>query len=153
MLCLTKRCMPKPLKSFGSTGTHSQKSFLGWVHFTLCTLLNIIGKRFQDAGLRDLCIESGVIAEGSVEKLLLGKQYNRAVRFHKLFYEALQRLAWIGFVEFQDNDESTDLQSLVNTFSLEICQKTFTPLAVRYSYYWLSVLKHTKIVCASMESL
>ena len=44
---------------------------MGTFH-TLCTLLNIIGKRFQGVGLRDLCIESGVIAEGSVEKLLLG---------------------------------------------------------------------------------
>ena len=26
---------------------------------TVCTMLTIIGKRFQDAGLRDLCIESG----------------------------------------------------------------------------------------------
>ena len=54
------------------------------------------------------------------------KQYNHAVRIHKLLYEALQRLDWIRFVEFQDNDESADLQSLINTFSLEICQKTFT---------------------------
>ena len=32
------------------------------VFHTVCTLLSIIGKRFQDAGLRDVCIESGVIA-------------------------------------------------------------------------------------------
>ena len=123
---------------------------MGTFH-TLCTLLNIIGKRFQDAGLRDLCIESGVNAEGSVEKLLLGKQYNRAVRFHKLLYEALQRLAWIGFVEFQDKDESADLQCLVNTFSLEICQKTFTEtlsspvfllLAEHFEAYKDSLLQH-----------
>ena len=38
---------------------------LGVFH-TICTLLAIIGKRFQDAGLRDLCIQSGMIAEGSV---------------------------------------------------------------------------------------
>ena len=30
---------------------------------TIITLLAIIGKRFQDAGLRDTCIESGIIAE------------------------------------------------------------------------------------------
>ena len=118
---------------------------------TLCTLLNIIGKQFQGAGLRDLCIESDVIADGSIEKLLLGKQYNRAVRFHKLLYEVLQRLAWIGFIEFQDNDESSDLQSLVNTFSLEICQKTFTEtlsspvfllLAERFEAYKDSLRQH-----------
>ena len=64
---------------------------------TICTLLSILGKRFQDAGLRDICIESGVVAEGSVSGVLDGRRYNRAVRFHKLMYEALQRLAWKGF--------------------------------------------------------
>ena len=29
---------------------------------TICNLLSTIGKRFQDAGLRDLCVEAGVIA-------------------------------------------------------------------------------------------
>jgi len=65
---------------------------LGTFH-TLCTLISIIGKRFQDAGLRDLCIESGVVAEGSVSALMGGRSYNRAVRFHKLFYEAFRRVA------------------------------------------------------------
>ena len=36
---------------------------LGVFH-TICTLLAIVGKRFQNAGLRDLCIASGVIADG-----------------------------------------------------------------------------------------
>ena len=67
------------------------------VFHTVCTLLSVIGKRFQDAGLRDICIESGVIAEGSVTGVLEGRKYNRAVRFHKLMYEALQRLIWKGF--------------------------------------------------------
>ena len=64
---------------------------------TVCTLLSIIGKRFQDAGLRDIGIESRVIAEGSVTGVLEGRKYSRAVRFHKLMYEALQRLIWKGF--------------------------------------------------------
>ena len=36
--------------------------WLGTFH-TICNVLSTIGKRFQDAGLRDLCIESGIIAE------------------------------------------------------------------------------------------
>ena len=35
------------------------------VFHTACTLLSIFGKRFQDAGLRDFCVESGAIVEGS----------------------------------------------------------------------------------------
>ena len=59
---------------------------------SICNLLSTIGKLFGDAGLRDLAVESGVIAEGSINKILDGKQYNRAVRLHKLTYEALMRL-------------------------------------------------------------
>lgn len=51
---------------------------LGVFH-TICTLLAIIGKRFQDAGLRDLCIQSGMITEGSVAGVMDGRKYNRAV--------------------------------------------------------------------------
>ena len=35
-------------------------------------LLSIIGKRFQDAGLRYVCTESGIIAEGLVSDVLKG---------------------------------------------------------------------------------
>ena len=45
---------------------------MGVLH-TACTLLSITGKRFQDAGLRDLCVETGVIAEGSVAGVLDGR--------------------------------------------------------------------------------
>ena len=54
------------------------------VFHTICTFLGIIGKRSQYAGLKDICIESGVITEGSVCGVLEGRRYNRAVRFHKL---------------------------------------------------------------------
>ena len=59
--------------------------------------MSIIGKRFEDAGLKDLCIESGVIAEESIQNVLTGKMYNRGVRVHKYIYEALMRLAWKQF--------------------------------------------------------
>ena len=37
------------------------------VFHTICNFLGIIGKRFLDTGLRDLAVESEVIAEGSVD--------------------------------------------------------------------------------------
>ena len=64
---------------------------------TICTFLAVIGKRFQDAGLRDVCMESGVIADGSAAGVLEGRSYNRAIRFHKIMFEALNRLVWNGF--------------------------------------------------------
>eukprot|EP00058_Branchiostoma_floridae_P000977 XP_002586465.1 hypothetical protein BRAFLDRAFT_106667 [Branchiostoma floridae] len=85
---------------------------------TSCTLLAIIGKRFQDAGLRDLAIESGVVAEGSVSGVMDGRKYNRAVRFHKLVYEALLRLVWSGFLSWMrqnHNEDLTDLEEATET--------------------------------------
>ena len=58
----------------------------------LMMLLGIIGTRFGDAGLRKLAVQSEVVAEGSIDKVLIEKQYNRAVRLHKLTHEALMRL-------------------------------------------------------------
>uniref|UniRef100_H3B9B4 Uncharacterized protein n=1 Tax=Latimeria chalumnae TaxID=7897 RepID=H3B9B4_LATCH len=67
------------------------------VFHTICNLLSIIGKRYGDAGLRDLAVESGVIAEGSITSVLEGRKYNRGVCLHKLVYEALPRIACKGF--------------------------------------------------------
>lgn len=64
---------------------------------TICNLMSVIGKRFKDAGLKGLCTESGVIAEGSIQNILTGKMYNRGVRVHKCIHEALMRLAWKQF--------------------------------------------------------
>ena len=72
---------------------------LGVFH-TICTLLAVIGKRLKDAGLQDLCVEAGIVAEGSCSGVMEGRRYNRAVRTHKFIYEALMRLAWKGFVSW-----------------------------------------------------
>ena len=64
------------------------------VFHTICTMLAVSGKRFGDAGLRDISVESGVIADGSIAGVLGGKKYKRAIRLHKVVYEALLRLAW-----------------------------------------------------------
>ena len=54
--------------------------------------MNVISKRFKDAGLRDVLIESGPIAERSTDSALMGKMYNCGVRFYKLMHEALYHL-------------------------------------------------------------
>ena len=67
------------------------------VFHTACTMLSIIGEPFQNAGFRDLCIESGELTEGSPAGVIEGCRYNRGVRLHKLVYEALTRLVLQGF--------------------------------------------------------
>ena len=80
---------------------------LGTFH-TICTLLSLIGQRFQDAGLKDLFIEAEVIAEGSVSSVLEGKSYNRAVRTHKLAYEAFMGVALQGFQDWLEDSYPED---------------------------------------------
>ena len=76
------------------------------VFHTICNVLGIIGKRFLGAGLLDLAVESNVIAEGPVDRVLNGQQYNRGLRFHKLVYEALQRIAWKGFLDWFEKNRT-----------------------------------------------
>ena len=86
---------------------------LGMFH-TICNFQGIIGKRFRDAGLRDLAVESEVIAEGSVDSVLDGHQYNRGIRLHMLVYESLQRLAWKRFPDWIEKTQPAEQRSLLD---------------------------------------
>ena len=59
--------------------------------------LAVIGKRFADAGLRDIVVESGVAGPSSVLSTMSGKHYNRGVRTHQIVVEAFFRLLWKKF--------------------------------------------------------
>ena len=83
---------------------------MGGFHL-LMMLLGIIGNRFGDAGLIELAVESDVVAAGSIEKVLSGKNYNRAVRMHKIFYEAMMRLLINAFESSMSEDQKVILDS------------------------------------------
>ena len=96
---------------------------MGTFH-TICNALSILGKQFQDAGLNDICIEAGIVAEGSVSGVLNGKHYNRAVRTHKYIYEALMRLAWGEFtvwVEANFQESSAMIKAVLDKVSSIAC--------------------------------
>ena len=101
---------------------------------TICNLLSTIGKRFQDAGLRDVCVESGVIAEGSITAVMEGRKYKRAVRLHKIVYEAMMRLAWKGFLPWIQVNHGVEARHLeeairsISNFHDEVSQASFTEL-------------------------
>ena len=72
---------------------------------------------------QDICYrtnESNVIAEGSSDKVLSGKHYNRSVRFHKLMFEACVRLIWESFLEWNTDSGSSEVinQATENISSL-----------------------------------
>ncbi|KAL8611826.1 hypothetical protein ACOMHN_041288 [Nucella lapillus] len=97
-------------------------------------VLAIVGKRFQDAGLSDLCIESGLLAKGSVAGVFDGRVYKRGVRVHKSILEALICMIWQCFIPWlKDNyhDKLTDvneLEDLVENFHDDVQQATIESL-------------------------
>ena len=46
--------------------------------------------------------------------MLDGRKYNRAIRLHKLMYEALMRLAWAGFEAWLGGNEKDNLTQALN---------------------------------------
>ena len=79
--------------------------------YLLMMLLGIIGHHFGDAGLAKLAVESDDVAGGSIEKILSGKNYNRAIRMHKILYETLIRLLINAF----ESSLSEDQRNLVKS--------------------------------------
>ena len=67
--------------------------------------LGVMGIRYGDAGLGDIAVQSDIIAEGSITKVLQGKHYNRAVHTHKIVYEALSRLLYRRFMEWMSEEK------------------------------------------------
>ena len=89
---------------------------LGGFHL-LMMFLGVMGTRFGDAGFRDLIVQSEVIAEGSVQKVIECKHYNCAVHAHKITYEALCRLIYSRFMDWmnQENESTvTDVNRLLD---------------------------------------
>ena len=77
---------------------------LGVFH-TLCSAFGTIGKRMNGSGITEVILESGICASGSVNKVMSGKHYNRALRVHKLVLEALERL----LLEFFEKSSETEI--------------------------------------------
>ena len=103
------------------------------VFHTICTMLAVIGKRFGDAGLRDLSVESGVITDGSIAGVLDGKKYNRAIRLHTLVYEALLRLAWSGFEAWLGDGDKNELAETLIHFTENISGETWLEFQLVHS--------------------
>ena len=62
--------------------------FEGGMHF-LMSVLSGIGSLYGDAGLQNLLCDSDVYATGSVQQIISGKDFDRAVMAYKLVEETL----------------------------------------------------------------
>jgi len=81
---------------------------MGGFHIIM-NFASVIGARFGIACLRDVMIESGIVAASLVDAVLNCKHYNRCIRSLKLVYEAMPRMKVLAFVAWLEKDSSRDI--------------------------------------------
>ncbi|GFO43346.1 hypothetical protein PoB_006985100 [Plakobranchus ocellatus] len=74
----------------------------------------------EGSGFEEIILESGICANGSLQGVMSGKHYNRALRIHATLVEALDRLLWSEFsMKFNVTDK---LKSIANEMKIHgIC--------------------------------
>ena len=77
------------------------------------SFLSVFSKRFRDAGLLDIIVESMLVANGSVNAVLEGRHYNRAMMTHKVVSEALERLRFRSFLTSVSDNEKEEIESIL----------------------------------------
>ena len=125
---------------------------LGGFH-TMSIFIAVIGKRFADAGLRDIVIEANLLGESSVDQMIKGKHYNNAMRILK--YEAVKRHMIDSFEQWKsdqtDQIDEISYEDLVNSPELN----SFLSSPTRKSLETLSQ-SHNEVadeICAYEDSL
>ena len=86
---------------------------LGAFHI-ICCFLGAVGRMMIGSGFEEIVIESGICSSGSIDQVLSGKHYNRALRVHQLMAIALDKLLLQEFVErtCYDTSQLQELQLL-----------------------------------------
>lgn len=78
---------------------------LGAFHI-MCSYMGALGKMMCGSGLEEIIIEAGVCASGSIDRVMSGKHYNRAMRVHQLMLDAAERLLLQSFIASQPDTNS-----------------------------------------------
>ena len=71
----------------------------------VCAYLKMVGKKMDGSGLSDILLETGLIASGSLQGVISGKHYDRAMHCHKTMLECLERLLLEQYMAHQDEQE------------------------------------------------
>ena len=101
---------PKAMEVYWKHHELLSKLIVLFVNFHLLMVLFGVSGAIGEAGLRELAIQSQVVAEDSIDTVMSGKHYNRAVRLHKITYEAFMRLFVQAFEAFVTSESAAILE-------------------------------------------
>jgi len=71
---------------------------LGPFH-VMCSYIGAIGKMMCGSVFEDTVIEAGLCASGSIDQVMTGRHYNRALLIHQCMLDCLERLLLMSFQE------------------------------------------------------
>ena len=71
---------------------------IGTFHL-VCAYLKMVGKKMAGSGLSDVLLEAGLTGSGSIQGVLKGKHYERALHCHKTVLESLEMLVVEQFMD------------------------------------------------------
>ena len=77
----------------------------------ICAYLKMLGKKMNGTGLDDIFVEAGLITQGSLQGVISGKNYSRAMACHKTVLEALERLLLTEYVISKNRAKLFESQS------------------------------------------
>eukprot|EP00794_Sanderia_malayensis_P021054 gene21054-23110_t len=129
---------------------------LGAFH-TTCTFLAIIGKRFGDAGLRDIIVEADLLGQSSVEEALNGKHYNNSLRVLKYVFDALNRLkreSFANWLEGSENQGTVETLTSMTSFSTalhDITKENFDSLLANSDWFKKLFLKYEEHLSGTLS--
>ena len=122
---------------------------LGEFH-TCMTFLSVIGKRFSNAGLMELLVESDVVATGSVNAVLEGRHYNRAISAHKIVVEAMEHLRFEAYYNSVSEERQKELSDLAKSMISVFPSTSYCDLLQEGGVQ--SFLSHYNLFCARQAS-
>ena len=132
---------------------------LGMFHMVMM-YMGILNKRFSDAGVRDVLVQSNTISEGSVDQALCGKQYNRGVRCYKLMYEAVMRrvleemkMDSAGIMYDEDFKEIQSSQTFTKKYTEFLDFRERLEKGQPLQKFWMSFLEMSEILLNTIYSL
>jgi hypothetical protein len=73
--------------------------------------MGAIDKMMTGSGFAEILIESGLCASGSIDQVMSGKHYNRAVRVHHRMLEVIERMLIEAFENYCDKSSNHTVDS------------------------------------------
>jgi len=92
----------------------------------LCSFMSALGKLMRCSGLEEVLVESGVCASGSIQQVMAGKHYNRAIRVHKIVLEALERLLLDVFENQHEEELTEETKELLCRLADDPCEENLS---------------------------